>query len=102
SLTKWSGFPQKYDHFVRDYPERSGQRRGVGDGLLGTTHGVTPDRTVLVAGATGFIGRRLVPVLVEAGYAVRAMTRRPDEYAGPGQAVGGEVPAHPPLGTRVE
>ncbi|HEX4686865.1 MAG TPA: NAD(P)H-binding protein [Nocardioides sp.] len=52
---------------------------------------MTPDRTVLVAGATGFIGRRLVPVLVEAGYAVRAMTRRPDEYAGPGQAVGGDV-----------
>ena len=47
--------------------------------------------TVLVTGATGFIGRRLVPVLVEAGHDVRAMTRRPDDYDGPGEAVGADV-----------
>ena len=40
--------------------------------------------TVLVTGATGFIGRRLVPVLIDAGHDVRAMTRRPDDYDGPG------------------
>ena len=33
---------------------------------------------VFVAGATGVIGRRLVPLLVAQGHAVTAMTRRPD------------------------
>jgi uncharacterized protein YbjT (DUF2867 family) len=46
---------------------------------------------VLVAGASGFVGRRLVPALVEAGHEVRAMTRHPDTYKGPGQAVKGDV-----------
>src|SRR6478672_2684815 len=47
--------------------------------------------TVLVTGATGFIGRRLVPALIDAGHEVRAMTRRPEEYDGPGEAVGADV-----------
>lgn len=46
---------------------------------------------VLVAGATGFVGRRLVPALVERGHDVRAMTRRPEAYDGPGTAVGADV-----------
>ncbi|MGH3334505.1 MAG: NAD(P)H-binding protein [Nocardioides sp.] len=47
--------------------------------------------TVLVTGATGFIGRRLVPELVDRGHSVRAMTRRPEEYDGPGEPVAGDV-----------
>lgn len=47
--------------------------------------------TVLVAGASGFVGRRLCPALVEAGYDVRAMTRHPDTYSGAGTAVRGDV-----------
>ncbi len=47
--------------------------------------------TVLVTGATGFVGRRLVPALLEAGHDVRAMTRDPEAYDGPGEAVGGDV-----------
>lgn len=47
--------------------------------------------TVLVTGATGFVGRRLVPVLVERGLEVRAMTRRPESYDGLGVAVGADV-----------
>jgi uncharacterized protein YbjT (DUF2867 family) len=47
--------------------------------------------TVLVTGATGFIGRRLVPALVADGHTVRAMTRRPERYDGPGEPVGADV-----------
>ncbi len=47
--------------------------------------------TVLVTGATGFIGRRLVPALLDAGHDVRAMTRRPETYDGPGEPVGADV-----------
>ena len=46
---------------------------------------------VLVTGATGFVGARLVSVLVEDGHRVRAMTRRPEAYDGPGTAVAGDV-----------
>ncbi|QCX26211.1 NAD(P)H-binding protein [Nocardioides jishulii] len=52
---------------------------------------MTPPADVLVAGATGFVGRRLVPELVERGHDVRAMTRRPESYDGPGTAVGADV-----------
>ena len=34
-------------------------------------------RSVLVTGATGLVGRRLVPALQAAGFAVRAVTRKP-------------------------
>ena len=44
-----------------------------------------------MTGATGFVGGRLVPALIAAGHDVRAMTRRPDEYDGPGTPVGGDV-----------
>ncbi|MET0998956.1 MAG: NAD(P)H-binding protein [Marmoricola sp.] len=46
---------------------------------------------ILVTGATGFIGRRLVPALIEKGHEVRAMTRRPEAYDGPGDPVGADV-----------
>ncbi len=47
--------------------------------------------TVLVTGATGFIGSRLTPDLAERGYPVRAMSRHPEGYTGPGEAVYGDV-----------
>lgn len=46
---------------------------------------------VVVAGATGFVGRRLCPALAEAGHEVLAMTRHPDSYVGAGTAVGADV-----------
>ena len=46
---------------------------------------------VLVAGATGFVGRRLVRALDGAGHDVRALTRHPERYDGPGTAFGGDV-----------
>jgi uncharacterized protein YbjT (DUF2867 family) len=62
----------------------------------------TSDRlTVLVTGATGFIGSRLVPALVEAGHEVKAMTRHPDTYDGPGTPVAGDVSDPGSLGDAV-
>ncbi len=52
---------------------------------------MTTPLTVLVTGATGFVGKRLVPALVEQGHTVRAMTRRPEKYDGPGEGVGGDM-----------
>lgn len=49
------------------------------------------DRTVLVAGASGFIGSHLCVALAEAGHDARAMTRHPDDYDGAGEAVHGDV-----------
>jgi uncharacterized protein YbjT (DUF2867 family) len=46
---------------------------------------------VLVAGASGFVGRQLCAALEEAGHDVRAMTRRPKAYRGAGQPVFGDV-----------
>jgi len=47
--------------------------------------------TVLVTGASGFVGSHLATALVEAGHRVRAMTRHPDTYRGAGEAVRGDV-----------
>jgi len=46
---------------------------------------------VLVAGASGFVGRRLTKVLEHDGYSVRAVTRHPDDYHGPGEPVFGDA-----------
>jgi uncharacterized protein YbjT (DUF2867 family) len=53
---------------------------------------------VLVAGASGFVGRRLCTALVEAGHDVRAMTRHPDTYSGAGDPVHADVSAPETLG----
>lgn len=47
--------------------------------------------TVLVAGASGFVGSALVADLVSRGITVKAMTRHPGEYDGPGDPVFGDV-----------
>ena len=39
-------------------------------------------RTVLVTGATGYIGGRLVPRLLEAGHTVKVLVRTPAKIAG--------------------
>jgi uncharacterized protein YbjT (DUF2867 family) len=43
-----------------------------------------PRTKVAVFGATGFVGRRLIPQLEEAGHDVVALTRRPGHYEGAG------------------
>ena len=54
--------------------------------------------TVLVTGATGFIGRRLIPALLAAGYRVRCLVRRPvtDLPATVEIFTGGQEPPGPP------
>jgi uncharacterized protein YbjT (DUF2867 family) len=47
--------------------------------------------TVLVAGASGFVGSRLCPALELAGFPVRAMTRHPEDYQGGGEPVRADV-----------
>jgi uncharacterized protein YbjT (DUF2867 family) len=46
---------------------------------------------ILVAGASGFVGRRLATALASSGHDVIAMTRHPDRYAGAGTPVRGDV-----------
>jgi uncharacterized protein YbjT (DUF2867 family) len=74
---------------------------GVEGSPMGTSGDVTPTR-ILVTGATGFVGRRLVPALTEAAYDVRALTRRPEAYDGPGTAVGADVHDPDTLGPALE
>lgn len=58
--------------------------------------------SVLVTGATGFVGARLVPALIAEGHTVRAMTRRPEEYDGGGEPVGADVHDPTTLGPALE
>jgi uncharacterized protein YbjT (DUF2867 family) len=52
---------------------------------------------VLVAGASGFVGRRLGQALQQAGHEVVAMTRNPASYQGAGTPVRGDVQDGPSL-----
>src|SRR6478672_10445721 len=71
-------------------PDRStGGARGPAGGsavmtnLPSTGIPVTPHpRRILVTGATGYVGGRLVPRLLAAGYQVRCLTRDPERLAG--------------------
>ena len=38
------------------------------------------NESIFVTGGTGFLGRSLLPMLVSAGYHVRALTRHPAQY----------------------
>ena len=53
----------------------------------------TPAKTILLTGATGYVGGRLLPALVEHGHAVRALVRRPERARLPAgvEIVGGDV-----------
>lgn len=43
---------------------------------------IAPGSTIAVCGATGYIGGRLVPRLLDAGYHVRCLVRSPEKMAG--------------------
>lgn len=54
---------------------------------------------MLVAGASGFVGRRLCAALDRAGHDVAAMTRNPPRYRGAGTPVHGDVQEPASLGS---
>ncbi len=56
----------------------------------------------LVAGASGFVGRRLTAALAQAGHEVVAMTRHPDSYRAAGAPVFGDVHDPPTLGPALD
>ena len=70
-------------------------------------------KLILLTGATGYIGGRLVPRLLEAGHRVRCLARDPARLAGPGlvatrgsgggrlSAAGDPVGGHAGCGRRV-
>ena len=62
----------------------SGGTAGASAGPEARTAGARgPDaRTVLVTGATGYIGGRLVPRLLDAGHRVKVLVRSPEKIAG--------------------
>ena len=47
--------------------------------------------SILVTGASGFVGSRLATALEASGHEVRAMTRHPERYEGAGSPVAGDV-----------
>ena len=62
----------------------------VAETLEGLVPGLGPDGRpradaplVAVTGVTGYVGGRLVPELLAAGYRVRAIARHPDRLRGP-------------------
>ena len=68
--------------FGATYPTRAHDPAGQG-GAPGVTDSQTSSnaaRTVAVTGAMGFVGRALVPRLMEAGYAVRRLGRHPETF----------------------
>ncbi len=67
------------------YPRLADSNRLEHDGLVGAISGHdahVQQRRVLVLGATGYVGGRLVPELVGAGFAVRCLTRTPAGLSG--------------------
>jgi uncharacterized protein YbjT (DUF2867 family) len=52
---------------------------GIITGLPGDMGLIMTDRAILVVGATGYVGGRLVPLLLDAGYRVRALGRSPEK-----------------------
>jgi uncharacterized protein YbjT (DUF2867 family) len=61
------------------------------------------ERVLAVTGATGFIGRNLVPVLLSKGQNIRVLVRRPDEYRVPGvEARRADLLESTTLGTALE
>lgn len=63
---------------LRDYAAAIRAPRLVPSDPAGLIPSAQGEKTILVTGATGFVGRRLVEVLLANGYSVVALVRRPE------------------------
>jgi nucleoside-diphosphate-sugar epimerase len=54
-----------------------------------------PGKNVLIAGATGYLGQRLIKAYAEAGYSVRALARAPEKLCGCCQTNSNQSPLFP-------
>ncbi|WP_353119560.1 SDR family oxidoreductase [Nitratidesulfovibrio sp.] len=71
----WSGTPSG----GHPGPEHAG---AAGSGAAPAPHTTSKRGTVLITGATGYVGGRLAPLLLERGWHVRALARNPAKLAG--------------------
>ncbi|NHZ46047.1 NAD(P)H-binding protein, partial [Desulfovibrio sp. XJ01] len=60
-------------------PEHAG---AAGSDAVHAPHASQKRGTVLITGATGYVGGRLAPLLLERGWNVRALARNPAKLAG--------------------
>ena len=69
--------PRSVRGALREAAHRPSRRRSGGRGRDGRP-GMSSGPTILVTGATGYVGGRLLPALLERGESVRCLARRPE------------------------
>src|SRR4029450_1679184 len=64
------------------FSDKAGRPMAPATGRYPGFKGMTEEKLILVTGATGYVGGRLVPRLLEAGYRVRCLIRDPSRTQG--------------------
>ena len=87
----WRGPETSEAKFRVEFPSTAYAFRAMGRSGRFAAERSEQQMRVLVAGSTGFVGRRLCPALLAEGHEVKAMTRDPQGYRGAGDPVKGDV-----------